>query len=99
MLVLGLLSPIFQVWEWPGGLDWIGLALIGILGGMSNILFVFAFRHSEVSLLAPLDYSIIVWAVIFGVLFFSEQPTLSVVFGALIIAVSGIMLRRIPKGR
>ncbi|MEP5375949.1 MAG: EamA/RhaT family transporter, partial [Hyphomicrobiales bacterium] len=48
--------------------------LMGFAGGASNILFVFAFKLSDVSSVAVLDYTIYIWAALFGLVFFLETP-------------------------
>ena len=39
-------------------------------------------------LLSPIDYSSILWAITFGIIFFSDYPDLYVIIGSLVIAIS-----------
>ena len=94
--VSGALFLPFETWTMPYGNDWLVVMLLGIFGGISNILFVTAFRYAQVSLLAPFDYSIFLWAILFGFVFFAEIPTLVVLRGALLIASGGVYLARRP---
>jgi len=97
LLVSGLLFFPFESWVMPEGLNWLVIAILGTFGGVSNILFVTAFRHAEVSLLAPFDYSIFLWAILFGFVFFSELPAVLVLLGASLIAVGGVYIARQPS--
>jgi S-adenosylmethionine uptake transporter len=47
-------------------------------------------RLTEVSLVAALEYSIFIWAVLLGAVFFAEVPGINVWIGVGIIALSGI---------
>ena len=81
---------IFSGWFTPSASDlWVFL-IMGLAGGIANLLFVVALRLSEVSLVAALEYSIFIWAVLLGAVFFSEIPSINVWIGVAIIAVSGI---------
>ena len=54
-----------------------------------------AFRYGEVSLLAPLEYGALIWAVAFGYIFWGDLPTLTVLAGvAIIIASSAYVAHR-----
>lgn len=94
VMLVGLCFLLFEDWIMPQGNMWIILAILGIFGGVSNILFVTAFRYAEVSLLAPFDYTIFLWAILFGFVLFSEVPMPMVLFGAALIAAGGIYLAR-----
>jgi drug/metabolite transporter (DMT)-like permease len=47
-------------------------------------------EHGEVSLLAPLEYSALIWAVLFGYLVWQELPTPTLLAGAAIIILSSL---------
>ena len=48
--------------------------LMGLGGGLSTLFFVKACRHTRVSVLAPFDYTALVWAAALGFLFWQELP-------------------------
>ena len=64
------------------------LFCMGFVGGIAQILASNAYRLSDVSILSPIDYSSILWAITFGIIFFSDYPDLYVVIGSLIIVIS-----------
>ncbi len=66
--------------------------LIGTLGLAGQLLLINAYRASNAALIAPMQYSQIVWAVLYGSLFFGESIDRFVVIGALITVASGILI-------
>ncbi|MBM85076.1 MAG: hypothetical protein CMM47_03515 [Rhodospirillaceae bacterium] len=50
----------------PPNEHWPSLLLIGWLGGFGQVLSMAAFRQTEASFLAPFQYAIIGWAILFG---------------------------------
>ena len=69
------------------------------LVGMS--LLIRAYVHADAAIVAPMQYSQILWATAFGLLLFDEVPSVYTVFGAGIIIASGayIVLREGAAGR
>jgi drug/metabolite transporter (DMT)-like permease len=63
------------------------MALLGFFGGLLHIT---AYRTGSAVVVAPMQYSQILWAVLYGALIFGETPTWSTGLGAAIIIVSGI---------
>ena len=51
-----------------------------------------AFAEAEASLLAPFNYSKIIWAAAAGYLVFGNVPTLNTLAGATIIAMAGLFI-------
>ena len=75
-------------WVMPNSGDLIFLILIGIVGGVAQILVTNAFRLSPISLLVPFEYTHLLWAIFFGIVFFSDYPTIYVLVGGSIIILS-----------
>ena len=65
---------------------------IGVFGQIGQLLVLLAYRAANAAFIAPMQYSQIVWAVIFGSLFFNETPDLYVYIGAGITVFSGILI-------
>jgi drug/metabolite transporter (DMT)-like permease len=71
------------------------LALIGVTGGSANLFLTQSYKLSEVSLVAPLKYLALIFAIIFGYLIWNEIPTVKTLIGAsLVILASLIIFRR-----
>jgi len=89
------LFTISMGWKMPDLKDFILLALIGVTGGSANLFLTQSYKLSEVSLVAPLKYLSLVFAVIFGYLIWNEVPTFKTLIGAsLVIFASLIIFRR-----
>lgn len=74
------------------------LLLCGITAGAGQLLLMAATRRLPANRIAPAQYSQLVWAVLFGGIFFAEYPDSLTVGGLLLIAASGLFLiQRRPK--
>lgn len=68
------------------------LGLTGLMGGLAlagYILITLAFRFAPVSVVAPFEYTALVWATVLGVVVFGEFPTGGVWLGVAIIVAAG----------
>ena len=65
------------------------LAVIGMLGGIGNVLIVKAAQNAPAAWIAPTQYSQILWAVVLGALFFAEFPGPFTLVGLIVMAVAG----------
>jgi drug/metabolite transporter (DMT)-like permease len=72
--------------------DYLAFAVFALVGTFGQFLLIQAFRHAQVSLLASLEYTAIIWATLFGFLFWNQLPTLTVLAGAAIIAASSLYI-------
>ncbi len=63
---------------------------IGALGTVAQVLVIRAFSTTEASVLAPFGYVGIVFAMLWGVLFFGEWPDRMTLAGALVIVLAGL---------
>ncbi|MFW8633549.1 DMT family transporter [Cribrihabitans pelagius] len=78
-----------------------GLAIIALFGFAATLLVVNAYSIGEAAIVAPMQYSQIIWATVFGVLLFDEAVDLPTLIGAGMIIASGvfIVLREARGGR
>jgi len=88
----GLLTIPFGVWKMPSTYDFILLILIGLLGGIANLLLTQSYKLAEVTLTTPLKYLSLVIAIIFGFYFFEEIPSIYTLSGAALIVVSSVII-------
>ena len=94
IMLLSFLS-FYQNWILPSLIDLFLLSLIGILGGLANLWLSQSYKLSEVSLVTPLKYLALVFAIIFGYFIWDEVPTFKTLLGAgLVILSSFIIFRR-----
>lgn len=90
-----LLWPVLLfAWEPVAPNDWFWLAALGILTGTGWVMTVHAYRIAAASLLASYEYLYLVWAGIFGYVFFDELLGLAFWLAALLIVGSGLYLAR-----
>ena len=79
-------------WVWPSAIDWVWLLLLGLLGGVAQVLVTRAWRLAPAGVLAPFDYAGIIMAVLFGYLWFKEQPSWTVWLGLPLVIGSGLYI-------
>ena len=70
---------------------WI-FALSGALTAGAHYLMIEAFRQGEAALVAPFKYTSMVWAVLFGFLFFGDLPDRWTLFGAVLVILAGLYI-------
>ncbi len=81
-------------WLMPNLKDLILLSFIGIFGGVANLWLSQSYKFAEVSLVTPLKYLALVFAIIFGYLIWDEIPTIKTLIGATLVIVSSIIIFR-----
>ena len=79
-------------WITPTTAEFAALIAVGVLGGSGHILLTESYRYASASVVAPFDYTSMVWALILGYAFFGETPTLMIVLGSAIIAAAGLFV-------
>jgi drug/metabolite transporter (DMT)-like permease len=79
-------------WLVPNGPELAALIVIGICGGVAHILLTESYRLAPASLIAPFDYTSMLWALVLGFLVFGEVPSVLVFVGAGIIASAGLFV-------
>ncbi|MDH3799961.1 MAG: DMT family transporter, partial [Desulfobacterales bacterium] len=81
-------------WVTPSLGQWFVLGWLGFLGALGHYLMIKAYEIAPASLLAPFDYTTLIWATILGFIAFGDLPDTWTVLGALIIMSSGLYLIR-----
>tara|TARA_Y100000996_G_scaffold28796_1_gene20422 strand:- start:1643 stop:2485 length:843 start_codon:yes stop_codon:yes gene_type:complete len=81
-------------WIMPNLNDLILLSFIGIFGGFANLWLSQSYKFSEVSLVTPLKYLALVFAIIFGYFIWNEIPSIKTLAGALLVIISSIIIFR-----
>ncbi len=81
-------------WIMPDIKDLILLSLIGVFGGVANLWLSQSYKFSEVSLVTPLKYLALIFAIIFGFFIWGEVPTLKTLLGAVLVIISSIIIFR-----
>lgn len=66
--------------------------LIGILGLLAQLAILWGYRIAPAAVVAPMQYSQMIWAILFGYLFFSESIDRVAMLGVVITVLSGVMI-------
>ncbi len=90
---LALLAiPAYVVWVPPNSSQLILLAATGVSVVLGQIMFLSAMRASEASFVAPFGYLTLVYAMVFGYVFFEEIPAAETLYGSALIVFAGLVL-------
>ena len=83
-----------QGWIIPNLKDLFLLCMVGILGGLANLWLTQSYKFAEVSLVTPLKYLALLFAIFFGYIFWDETPTTKTLLGAALVIISSIIIFR-----
>ncbi|MBN7807811.1 MULTISPECIES: DMT family transporter [Agrobacterium] len=67
------------------------MALVGLVGGLGQLALFASFERASATVLAPFEYSGLIWAFLFSTLLWGTSPSNALVLGAVLITLSGIM--------
>ena len=81
----------FLDWKMPQGMDWVYLLLTGILTQLGQTNLTKSLQSERIAITTSLNYLGILYALIFGVFFFSESYTTSIITG-IVLVVTGVLL-------
>lgn len=79
-------------WTMPSGGAQILLLAVGFIGGLGQISFFEALRRAPISVIAPLEYTALIWAFILGYAIWRDVPGPNVWTGAVLIAGAGMII-------
>lgn len=68
------------------------LVLAGLSGGLGQILMTEAYRHGDVSIIAPFEYSSMIMGIAIGYFVFDDIPTAYTIVGGAIVVAAGIFI-------
>jgi drug/metabolite transporter (DMT)-like permease len=93
------LVPASFFWTWPTLEQLFWLFVMGVSGTFANWAMTQAYKIGEMTAIAPVSYTQMVWAGVIGFFIFSEVPDAYMWVGAGMIAVSGILLSQMEARR
>ena len=85
LAIVVFLFPAMSAWISPTPTEWVGLVGVAALGVQTQWGFIQACRISDMTFLAPLDYSRLLFALVLGYLLFSELPDFWTLAGAAVV--------------
>ena len=77
--------PAAFFWTTPQPMDWLWFVALGLFASMGQMSMVRAFSSADISAVLPFDFFRLIFAAIFGYLFFTEEPDMWTWVGAAII--------------
>lgn len=83
-----LAIPAYLYWKAPTTEEWLLMLLIGVTGYWSQMANIYAYKFGEASLLAPLEYTRLIYATIFGIMVFGNYPAIETIIGAIIVVIA-----------
>lgn len=89
-LALGMTLPF--AWVTPTATEWVMLVAVGLLGGGGQMMVTRAYSLAPATAVAPLNYTALLLAVLFGWLLWGEVPTATMALGAAVVMASGLYI-------
>jgi drug/metabolite transporter (DMT)-like permease len=80
------------IWTRPDAIDWGLLLLVGVWGVLGSYAVIRAYRLGEASMLAPLEYTALIWSILFDLWLFSLTPIPAVLLGAAIVIAANVYI-------
>ena len=90
--LLGIATIFKGDWVLPNRIDLGIFIIMGLCGSVANLLLTQSYRLAEASLVTPIKYLSLVFAIVFGFLIWSEIPKLLTLFGALLVITSSLII-------
>lgn len=84
--------PAWYVWQTPELGQWPILILIGLISTLGQLTLTEGLKNLDTTAAMPFDYLRLIWAALFGFVFFSEVPDVYIWIGAIMICSSGIWI-------
>lgn len=92
VVILGIATPF--VWVNPTPLEWAGLLAVGVFGCLGQYFLILSLRYAPMSLLAPFEYSALVWASVYGYIFWGDVLGPVAIAGVAIIIAACLYITR-----
>lgn len=89
--ILALLTIPFG-WVVPDLREVVFLVLAGVFGGLGQIFLTSSYRFADASVIAPFDYTSMIFALLIGYFLFDEVPTKVVLIGAGVVISAGVLI-------
>jgi S-adenosylmethionine uptake transporter len=90
LVVSGVMA--FGTWTTPTALDLGAMLLLGVVSCIAHLLITRALKLAPASTLAPFNYTLLLWSVVMGYVFFSDVPGTRMLAGAAIVVLAGLFI-------
>ncbi|MFC5384740.1 DMT family transporter [Aquamicrobium segne] len=79
-------------WQHVPAIDYGAMLLLGVVSSVAHLMITRALKMAPASTLAPLHYTLLLWAVVFGILFFNDVPGPRILIGGGIVVLAGLFI-------
>lgn len=79
-------------WVTPTPADGALLALLGVVAMFAHMLIARALKLADAATIAPMEYTLLLWAIVFGWLIFGDTPEPAILVGAALITTAGLVI-------
>lgn len=93
------LNFLVRPWTMPTARDFLLIASCGVIAAFGIVLLTQAYRIAKASVVASFEYTGLLWAPLWGYLFFNEVPDSATFYGALLILAGGLFALSSPAAR
>jgi len=90
--ILGLSTVFFTEWIMPTSIDFFLFFILGLCGSVANLFLTQSYRLTEASLVTPIKYLSLVFAIIFGFFIWNEAPKALTLLGAGLVIISSLII-------
>jgi drug/metabolite transporter (DMT)-like permease len=77
---------------WPTWIEAAELIAVGLIGGLAQLLLTIAYQLAPAAVVAPFDYTAMLYVIWFGYIFFGDLPDKPLIVGAAIVIGSGLYI-------
>ena len=84
-------------WTPPSGPDWLLLGLLGVVAMGAHMCVTRALKLADAATVAPLQYTLLPWAMVLGWLAFGDVPRPVMLLAGAVIVVAGLILALAPR--
>lgn len=91
-IILGIITPF--VWVNPTPVEWAAILAVGVFGCLGQYFLILALRYAPLSLLAPFEYSALVWASLYGYIIWGDVLGPVAIIGVAVIIAACLYITR-----
>jgi drug/metabolite transporter (DMT)-like permease len=88
-----------RAWVWPNTTDLLLIGSCGVIAAIGMTLLTHAYRIAKASVVTSFEYTGMLWAPLWGFLFFGEIPYITTIAGAVLIIAAGLFALSSPAAR
>jgi drug/metabolite transporter (DMT)-like permease len=86
------IPPALFAWRWPSARDLGLLAAMGVLGLITQALYIRGMAEGDAAVMAPMDYTRLIFAIALGYVLFADVPNVMTMVGAGVVILSTLYI-------